>query len=61
MVPSVLSAMQPEVLYLDVVLSNINGSVGVLLVADFEEASLFTCCPEAVVGGVEDVPPETPG
>lgn len=50
MVLSVLSAMQQEVLYLDVVLSNINGSVGVLLVADFEEALLFTCCPKAVVG-----------
>lgn len=49
------------VLHLHIVLSNINGCVGVLLVADLEQTLLLTCCPKAVVGAVQDVTPEAPG
>ena len=47
-------------LYLDIVLSNINGSVGILLVAELEEALLITGGPKTMVWGVEDVSPKAP-
>jgi len=46
--------------YRDIVLCYIDSSVRELLVADLEEAALFTGCAKAMVGGVEYVSPKAP-
>ncbi len=47
--------------YLHVALCHVHRGVHKPLVADAEESWVLAGCAKAVIGGVEDVPPEAPG